>query len=236
MLCKNLIILLRQGHLTEYPWTPHQFSNYCAVKWSHTPALVNVLWVKEHVTFMLKKGQRVWLSSSPFPLQWPRRPRVPAGTVTTVGLPSVSILETLKWKGKVAQSCLTLCDPMDCSPPGSSVHGIFQARIPEQVAVPFFRGSSQSRDWTHVTHIVGRFLTIWATKGDAMWDRISDLWWMCNINKNQIFVMHSSLQFLSHVQIFVTWKKVWTAACQASPYVLLLRLILLLPHSLAYPY
>ena len=43
---------------------------------------------------------------------------------------------------KVAQSCLTLCDPMDCSLPGSSVHGILQARILEWVAIPFSRGSS----------------------------------------------------------------------------------------------
>ena len=46
----------------------------------------------------------------------------------------------------VAQSCLTLCDPMDCSPPGSTVHGILQARILEQVAISFSRGSSQSRN------------------------------------------------------------------------------------------
>ena len=45
-----------------------------------------------------------------------------------------------------AQSYLTLHDPMDCSPPGSSVHGILQARIPEWVAVPFSRGSSWIRD------------------------------------------------------------------------------------------
>ena len=45
----------------------------------------------------------------------------------------------------VAQSCLSLCDPMDCSPPGSSVHGILQARILERVAMPSFRGSSQPR-------------------------------------------------------------------------------------------
>ena len=43
---------------------------------------------------------------------------------------------------KSPQSCLTLCDPMDCSPPGSSVHGILQARIFEWVAMPFSRGSS----------------------------------------------------------------------------------------------
>ena len=47
---------------------------------------------------------------------------------------------------KVAQSCLTLCDPMDCSPPGSSVHGILHTRILEWVAVPFSRESSQPRD------------------------------------------------------------------------------------------
>ena len=46
----------------------------------------------------------------------------------------------------VTQLCLTLCDPMDCSPPGSSVHGIFQARILEWVTISFHRGSSQPRD------------------------------------------------------------------------------------------
>ena len=64
----------------------------------------------------------------------------------------------------VAQSCLTLCNPMDCSLPGSSIHGIFQARILEWVAISLSRGSSWSRDWTRVSHIVGRRFTIWATK------------------------------------------------------------------------
>ena len=54
----------------------------------------------------------------------------------------------LKVKMLVAQSCLTLCNTMNCSPPGSSVHGILQARILEWVAIPFSRGSSQTRDWT----------------------------------------------------------------------------------------
>ena len=49
---------------------------------------------------------------------------------------------------KSLQSCLTLCDPMDCSPPGSSVHGILQARILEWVAMPSSRGSSKPRDQT----------------------------------------------------------------------------------------
>ena len=50
----------------------------------------------------------------------------------------------------VAQSCPTLCDPMDCSPLGSSDHGILQTRILEWVAMPSSRGSSQPRDWTWI--------------------------------------------------------------------------------------
>ena len=67
-------------------------------------------------------------------------------------------------ESEVAQSCPTLCDPIDCSLPGFSVHGIFQARILEWVAVSFSRGSSQPRDWTQVSRIAGRCFTIWATR------------------------------------------------------------------------
>ena len=49
-------------------------------------------------------------------------------------------------KSEVAQSCPTLCDPEDCSLPGSYVHGILQARILEWIAIAFSRGSSQPRD------------------------------------------------------------------------------------------
>ena len=66
----------------------------------------------------------------------------------------------------VAQPCPTLCNPKDCSLPGSSVHGILQARILEWIALPFFRGSSQPRDWTWVSWILGRFFTIWAIRED----------------------------------------------------------------------
>ena len=55
---------------------------------------------------------------------------------------------------KVAQSCLTLCDPMNCSLPGSSVHGILQARIVEWVAMPFSRGFSWPRDQTSLLHLL----------------------------------------------------------------------------------
>ena len=60
---------------------------------------------------------------------------------------------------KVTQLCLTLCDPVDYSQSGSSVHGIFQARILEWVGVPFSGGSSQPRSRTQVSHIAGRFST-----------------------------------------------------------------------------
>ena len=69
-----------------------------------------------------------------------------------------------KSESEVAQSCLILWDPMDCSPPGSYIHGIFQARIQEWVAISFSRRSSRPRDWTQVSLIVGRCFTIWATR------------------------------------------------------------------------
>ena len=62
-----------------------------------------------------------------------------------------------------AQLCSTLCNPMDCSSPSSSVHGILQARILESVAIPFSSRYSQPRDQTWISHITGRFFTIWAT-------------------------------------------------------------------------
>ena len=65
---------------------------------------------------------------------------------------------------KSLQLCLTLCNPMDCSPPDSSVHGILQARILEWVAIFFSRGSSWPRDRTQISHTAGRLLTLWATK------------------------------------------------------------------------
>ena len=64
----------------------------------------------------------------------------------------------------VTQSCETLCDTTDNSLPGSSVHGIFPARIVEWVAISSSRGSSQPRDCTHISCIADRFFTVWATR------------------------------------------------------------------------
>ena len=65
---------------------------------------------------------------------------------------------------KSLQSCLTLCDPVDYSPPVSSFHGILQRRILEWVAMPSSRGSSQPRDWTHIFCIAGVLFTSWASR------------------------------------------------------------------------
>ena len=85
------------------------------------------------------------------------------------------------WKVKeseVAQSCLTLCDPMDCSLPDSSIHGIFKATVLEWVAISFSRGSSWPRDRTQVSRIVGRCFTIWATSKVRLWKglRLQTIW------------------------------------------------------------
>ena len=92
---------------------------------------------------------------------------------TCVGAKGVDALywweeeDMIRWKRKkseATQSCLTLCDPMDCSLPGSSVHGIFNARVLEWVAIYFSRGSSRPRDWIPVSCIAGRRFIVWATR------------------------------------------------------------------------
>ena len=81
------------------------------------------------------------------------------------GIEHVSpVVEVCVCEHIVTQLCLTLCDLIDCSPQDSSIHGIFQARILEQVAIPFFRRSSWPRVWTQVSCIAGRFFTIWVTR------------------------------------------------------------------------
>ena len=73
----------------------------------------------------------------------------------------------------VAQSCPTLCDPMDCSPPSSSVHGILQVGLLEWVAMPSSRGPSWCRDRTQVSYIAGGFFTDWASRKPFHWSMAS---------------------------------------------------------------
>ena len=83
-------------------------------------------------------------------------------------------MSPLRWRQKtisgteseseVSQSCPSLCDPMDCNLPGSSLHGILQARVLEWVAISFSRGSSQPRDQTWVSRIPGRHFNLRANR------------------------------------------------------------------------
>ena len=131
----------------------------------------------------------------------------------------------------VVQLCPTLWDPMDCSPPGSSVHRLLQARILEWVAIPFRRGSSPPRERTWVSCIAGRFFTVWAMREfpnlGREWDRrrqddgISWCFVMDNLSQGQklfawffISVSSPNIKYVSHVWLFVT---PCTVARQALP-------------------
>ena len=90
----------------------------------------------------------------------------------------------------VAQSCLTLCNPMDCSLPGSSVHGIFQARILEWVVISFSRGSSRPRDRTRVSLIVGRRFTLCSIlKGSQGYGFSSSHVWMWELDHRESWAL-----------------------------------------------
>ena len=93
---------------------------------------------------------------------------------------------------QVARLCLTLCDPMDCSPPGSSVHGTLQARIQEWVAISFSRAFSWPRDWSCIFYVS-------SIGTSATWEALT-------------VTQFSSVQ-LSHVRLFAA---PWTAAHQTS--------------------
>ena len=77
------------------------------------------------------------------------------------------------------QSCRTLCDPMDCSPPDSSVHGILQVRILEWVVIPFSGGFSFPRDQTWVSCIAGRFFTVLTDRKPTVRKKVIELTFLC---------------------------------------------------------
>ena len=86
-------------------------------------------------------------------------------SAVATGLEKVSFhVNPKESESEVTQLCPTLCNPTDCSLPCSSIHGIFQARVLQWVAISFSRGYSQTRDQTWVSHIVVRCFTIWATR------------------------------------------------------------------------
>ena len=102
----------------------------------------------------------------------------------------------------VAQSRSTLCDPMDCSPPGSSVHWILQARILERVAISFSRGSSQHKDWSLVSCIAGRLFYHLSHQGSHHFQKStrninSDIWQQASAKTCGLWDLHCVMWDLS---------------------------------------
>ena len=90
-------------------------------------------------------------------------------------------VDVLLPESEVTQLCPTLCDPEDCSSPGSSIHGVLQARILEWVAISFSRGSSWLRDRTQVSRITGRRFNLWATREVPIFDSITFRYYFINV-------------------------------------------------------
>ena len=108
------------------------------------------------------------MSYSVWPHEWQptrlSRPWDSPGKNTGVGCHFLLQCMKMKSESEVAQSCLTPSNPMDCSLPGSSVHGISEVRILKWAAISFSRGSSWFRDWTHVSCIGRHILYHWANR------------------------------------------------------------------------
>ena len=83
-------------------------------------------------------------------------------------------------------SHVRLCDTMDCSLPGFSVHGIFLARLLEWIAISFSRGSFQPRDWTWVSHNVDRLFTVWTTR-EVLKKKKSKKWKVKSLSRVRLF-------------------------------------------------
>ena len=108
----------------------------------------------------------------------------------------------------VAQSCLTFCDLMDYSPPGSSLHGIPETRILEWVAIHFSRGSSQPRGQTQVFCFEGRFFTIWANREDPSFANLFTFSWIStNLIKGAYILYHFLIS--RNITTIITFIEVW---------------------------
>ena len=132
---------------------------------TYTDNLLIFGYIRVLLLLLLSRFSRVQLCVTP----WRQPTRLPCpwnspGKNTGVGCHFLLQCMKVKSESEVTQLCLTLSDSMDCSLPGSSVHGIFQARVLEWIAISFSRGSSRPRNRTWVSHIVGRRFTVWATR------------------------------------------------------------------------
>ena len=135
------------------------FSSVCMSVFLNAHIFVFKGW---QINFLSEWYQTVWYGKMETPCQvWVKLSSKSEFVLTDLGRWEV-IVKLLGFQGvclcaKSNQLCLTLCNPTDCSPSGSSVHGILQARILEWVAISFSRGSSQPGDRTLVSFFAGRF-------------------------------------------------------------------------------
>ena len=117
-------------------------------------------WMRKKSTELGTRCNCLWLLTSSFFNYWPWGSYLSSQNLSD----SICKLGIIMWKCEVAQLCPTLCYPMDCSLPGSSLHGILQARVLEWGAISFSRGSSRCRDRTQVSSTPGRCFNLWATR------------------------------------------------------------------------
>ena len=130
------------------------------------------------------------------------------------------LVQTGKKESEVAQSCPTLCNPVNCSLAGSSVHGIFRARVLERVAISFSRGSSQPRDQTWVSRIAGRPFTVWAIR-EVLLEKL-----LKNCNTYFYFLDLGT----------PGWLQIWASACRLCYYGQVLSFLFLPPSLLPFSY
>ena len=137
-------------------------------------------------------------------------PRQRLNASTTVHILGHRITILLKEsESEVTQSCPTLCNSMDCSLPGFSIHGIFQARVLEWVAISFSRWSSWPRDRTWVSDTAGGCFTLWATswcKSNCNFALLKFAIWCWNIflNKCGYVICHFDAHFSLYILLLMT--------------------------------
>ena len=178
-----VVVIQSLSHVQLFatPWTaacqascpslfPRVSSNSCSLSWRcHPTILASVVPFSSSLQFFpaLRYFPMSWL----FSLGGQNTETLASASVLAMNIQGlisfrIELFDLLAALSEVAQSCPTLCNPMNCSLPGSSIHEIFQARILEWAAISFTRRSSWPRDWTQVSRIVRRRFTVWATRED----------------------------------------------------------------------
>ena len=133
-------------------------------------------------------------------------------------IPKVFVLSNYWMKWRESHSVIWLCDPLYCRPSDTSVHGISHARTLEWVAIYFSRASSQPRDWTYISHIAGRFFTIWDA-GYHFHDEVFRLSTPLNTQQDPQKHLQACLSLVLLVNSLLslktdTFMMVWTMVCK----------------------